>query len=73
MDVIKDFEMGRLPWFIQVNPICHRRCLYDRERRAVTWREGGMKVEAEIRMMQPEAQKGGFPLTFCFYVACIGL
>ena len=73
MDVIKDFEMGRLPWIIQVNPVCHRDCLYDRERRAVTWREGVMKVEAEIRMMQPEVQKGVFPLIFCFHVACIGL
>lgn len=53
MWLVKDNEMRRLSWIIWVGCKCHHKCLYGRSKRRLgNRREGGIKTETEIGVMQ---------------------
>lgn len=51
--LVKDTEMRRLSWIIWVVSKCHHKCFYERSKRRLdNRREGGMKMETEMGVMQ---------------------
>lgn len=56
--VIKDIEMEKLFWIIQVRPKCHHKCPCKRKAEGeLTQRKGIMKVEADIGVMEPQTKE----------------
>lgn len=53
-----DLEMGRLSWFIQVDPKCNHKCLHKREAGDLTQtREVNVTMEAESVVTRPPAKE----------------
>lgn len=52
-----NFEMGRLSWFIQVEPICNHKCLHKREAGDLTQTAINVTMEAEIVAIRPPAKE----------------